>query len=111
MNRTPEELLKFREAKDLDGKMLGSLEMIHYDIQRMIDAWHCRRGEHKWSLWSSVSCGNVAEANSLGGKDFSYIDCVHCGQEMPESRIYHKTGIREKNSKTFEEYKKEIESD
>lgn len=106
--RTKEEIMEINDVSpnELDGRMLQSFSMAIFYLEDVRDIWLCKRGEHKWDVWSCQMAGNVSELDLLDKDRFCYRACMNCGQEMLESRIYFQKDIREKNSITFEEYKK-----
>ena len=81
-------------AVGYDAVLIGSeIRMLKCDIQ-------CLRDNHDWQDWSATLAGNVEELKDPL-KRYSFRACRHCRVEMPESRIWLDTGIKEKNTKEF----------
>ena len=59
-------------------------------------------GIHWYYTWSS-QCLNFLEMDKLKDwQKYSFRKCKLCDKEMPYSRHFYKTGVREKNAKEYE---------
>ncbi len=83
------------KAIDYDAILVGS------EIRMLKKDTRCLNNNHEWQDWSASLCGNIQQMDRMGDDKYSYRACRHCKIEMPKSRIYHETGVKEENAKDF----------
>ena len=83
------------KAIGYDAVLVGSeIRMLKQDIQ-------CLKENHDWQNWSATMAGNVEQMDRDPLKRYSYRACNHCRLEMPDSRSYYETKVKEKNALEF----------